>query len=132
MAEMVRFRGLREFDRALGKANKDLRTILRRDLKEIAAVVAVEARAIAEDKGLRRSGDLISHIQPFAYTGRAGVRSSAIHRGYAYPRRLEFEGRGADEFGPRASLLPAVEAKQEILFASAEALLDRLVVDLAT
>lgn len=127
----VGFSGLRQLDRALGRADKDLRTILRLDLKEIAEEVAAEARSIAEQKGLVRSGDLISHIQPFAYSGRAGVRSSSVHRGYAYPRRLEFQGRDGDTYGPDATLLPALDEKKDDLFVRAEALLDRLVVDLA-
>lgn len=128
---VARFSGLRELDRALGVASKDLRAVLRQDLKEVAEVVAEEARRIAEEKGLVRSGDMIRKIQPFAYTGRAGVRSSSIHRGYRYPRRLEFEGRGSDSYGPKASLLPALDEKQEDLFIAAEALLDRLMVDLS-
>jgi hypothetical protein len=129
---IVRFSGLRELDRALGRADKDLRTILRRDLKEVADVVAVEARQIAQSKGMVRSGDLVRLIQPFALVRGAGVRSSATHRGYRYPRRLEFEDRGSSEYGPHATLLPAVEAKKGEVYAKAELLLDRLMVDLAS
>lgn len=128
---IVTFGGLREFDRALGKANKDLRTILRKDLKEVAEVTAERAREIAEQKGLVRSGDLVRKIQPFALVRGAGVRSSSVHRDYRYPRRLEFEGRGMNRYGPRASLYPAVDETKGEVFARAEKLLDRLVVDLA-
>jgi hypothetical protein len=129
---IVRFDGLRELDRALGRTNKDLRAILRRDLKQDAEIVAVEARQIARSKGMVRSGDLVRMIQPFALVRGAGVRSSAVHRGYRYPRRLEYEDRGGGEYGPHATLLPAVEAKKAEIIARAELLLDRLMVDLAT
>lgn len=128
---IVRFDGLRQLDRALGKANKDLRTILRKDLKDVAEVAAVRAREIAEEKDLRRSGDLIRKIQPFALVRGAGVRSSSVHRDYRYPRRLEFEGRGTNEYGPNATLLPAVEEVKGEIYLKAESLLDRLMVDLA-
>lgn len=130
--QIVRFSGLRELDRALGKADKDLRTILRDDLKEVAEIVAVEARRIAQEKGLVRSGDMIRKIQPFSLVKGTGVRSSSIHRGYRYPRRLEFQGRDGEPYGPDASLLPAVDAKQAEVFAKAQLLLDRLMVDLAS
>lgn len=128
---VVRFSGLRELDRALGKANKDLRTVLRRDLKEAAAETAAKAQVIAREKDLVRSGDLVRKIQPFALASGAGVRSTSIHRGYRYPRRLEYEGRGSDEYGPLASLLPAVEQTKGEIYLRAEMLLERLMVDLA-
>ena len=130
--QIVRFDGLRELDRALGRTNKDLRTKLRADLKQDAEVVAVEARNIAVSKGLYRTGDLVRGIQPFALVRGAGVRSSAVHRGYRYPRRLEYQDRGAEPYGPDATLLPAVENKKAEIIARADALLDRLMIDLAT
>ncbi len=120
----VRVRGLKQLDRALGKADKQLRKDLREQLRASAGIVAVEARGIAESKGLRASGDLISGIKPFALSGRAGVRSGAAHRGYEYPRRLEFEGRGGGEFGPRASLYPALENRSDDVLRATEQLLD--------
>lgn len=130
--QIVRFSGLKELDRALGKADKDLRTILRDDLKEVAEIVAVEAQRIAREKGLIRSGDMIRKIQPFSLLKGTGVRSTSVHRGFRYPRRLEFEGRGGNAYGPDASLLPALDNKQAEVFAKAELLLDRLMVDLAS
>lgn len=115
----VRIRGLKELDRALGKADKDLRRDLRRRLRGIANIVAVGARAKAESKGLRQSGDLIRGIRPYALTGKAGVRSGAVHRGYNYPARLEYE-RG----GMRASLIPAYEEARPVILAETERLLD--------
>jgi hypothetical protein len=129
---IARFDGLRELDRALGRTDKDLRTILRNDLKEVAEIVAVEARHIAQEKGLVETGDLVRMIQPFALVRGAGVRSSATHRGYRYPRRLEYENRGGQPYGPFATVLPAVEEKTPEVYAKAELLLDRLMVDLAS
>lgn len=125
----ISLQGIAALDRALGKADKNLRSGLRDDLKEVAGVVAAEAQSIAEQKGLRRSGDLIRKITPFAFVGRAGVRSTSIHRGYAYPRRLEFEGRGSNTYGPNASLLPALDAKGDELFDLASRLLDKFADD---
>lgn len=125
----VSFQGLAALDRALAKADVNLRAGLRVELKAVAGVVATEAQSIAEQKGLVRSGDLIRKIQPFAFIGRAGVRSTSIHRGYAYPRRLEFEGSGSDTYGPDATLLPALEAKGDELFDLASRLLDKFAED---
>lgn len=123
----VRFEGLQALDRALRRADLDLHALLRANLIEAADVVAHEAQSIAEQKGLRRSGDMIRLIQPFAGVGRAGVRSTSRHRGYPYPKRLEFEGRGGNSYGPDASLLPALDEKQGELEARADVLLDRFV-----
>lgn len=118
-------------DRALGRADKGLRKHLRSEMKDVANIVAAEGRAIAESKGLRQSGDLIKGIRPFATSRGAGVRSSARHGGYPYPKRLEFQGRGGGKYGPRASLLPALEAKKGEVAHKAEQVLDRVARDLA-
>lgn len=128
----VSFQGLAALDRALGKADKNIRSGLRTDLREVANVVAQEAQSIAERKGLRRSGDLIQKIRPFALTGRAGVTSTSIHRGYSYPRRLEFEGRGGGTYGPDATLLPALDAKGDELYDLANRLLDKFASDFSS
>lgn len=128
-AQGVRFRGLKELDRALGKADKTLRKDLRGRLREAAGVVAVEARAIASSKGLRDSGDLIRGIRPFVRTGSAGVRSGATHRGYAYPKRLEYEGRQGSKYGPRGHLNPAVDSKETEIYERMERLLDEIADD---
>lgn len=116
----VNVRGLKELDRALGKADKTLRKDLRGRLREAAGVVAVEARAIAESKGLRQSGDLIRAIRPFVRSGSAGVRSGATHRGFAYPKRLEYGP------GNRAHLNPAVDRKEAEIYERMETLLDEI------
>lgn len=115
----LRFKGLKELDKALGKADKKLRKELRNRFKGVAGVVATEARSVAESKGLRKSGDLIRGIRPFSTGARTGVRSSATHAGYNYPQRLEY-----DEGGLRATLGPALEAKGDEVFQAAEGLID--------
>jgi hypothetical protein len=126
---IVRFEGLAALDRALKRCDLNLRAGLRAELIDAADVVAQEAQSIASSKGLRQSGDLIRKIRAFAGVGRAGVRSTAVHRGFAYPRRLEFEGRGGSTYGPRATLLPALEAKTDEVEAKAEGLLDKFAND---
>ena len=128
----VGIRGLRGLDRALGKADKTLRADLRTRLKEVADIVAVRARNLAEEKGLHQSGDLIKGIQPYALTGRAGVRSGAMHRGYNYPRRLEYEHGGGRDPGPRATLNPAFEQMKPVILMEAERILDKLAQDFTT
>lgn len=125
----VRFRGLDELDRALGKADKNLRKDLRDRLRDIAESVASEARSTVTRKGLVQSGDLKRGIRPFVRTGSAGVRSGAVHRGFEYPRRLEYENRAGGAYGPLASLNPAVDAGSDDLMRDAEQLLDHLVRD---
>jgi hypothetical protein len=119
-------KGLKELDRALGKADKNLRKNLRDHLRDVAGDVATKAREVASSKGLRQSGDLIGGIKPYALTGKAGVRSTAAHGGFAYPRRLEFEGRGGGPWGPRASLNPAVQASAGDIERGIERVLDQI------
>lgn len=128
---MIRVTGLRALDRALGRADKGLRRNLRDELKRVAETVAQDARSIAQSKGLRVSGDLIAGIKPYALTGRAGVRSNAVHGGYPYPRRLEYEHRGGGPYGPRASLTPAVEQNQAEIARGIERVLGHLEQDFA-
>lgn len=125
----VRFNGLRALDRALGKADKNLRRDLRARLRDIAEGVAQSARRAAAQKTRTRSGDLVKGIRPFVKSGAAGVRSSAVHGGYEYPKRLEFEGRRGGSYGPRASLYPALEADEFNVVAAAERLLDDIADD---
>lgn len=122
----MRVEGLRELDRALGKADKNLRKNLRDHLRDVAGNVATKAREVASSKGLRESGDLIGGIRPYALTGRAGVRSGAAHRGFAYPSRLEYENRGGGPWGPRASLNPAVQASKGDIERGIERVLDQI------
>lgn len=124
-------RGLREFSRALRDADKGLQRELRARLLGLAGDVATEAKAIAQAKGLHDSGDLIRKIRPFARIGGAGVRSGAMHDGYDYPRRLEYEHRNGRPWGTRAFLNPAVDDRRNSVFDMAERLLDDVADDLS-
>lgn len=125
----VHIKGLRELDRALGRADKTLRTELRDRLKGVADIVATEARILAGARTSRGTGDLVRGIRSFALSGRAGVRSNAVHRGFEYPRRLEYEGRGGGVYGPRASLNPAFDSKADEVARAAEQLFDDMAED---
>jgi hypothetical protein len=118
--------GLRELQRALRKADRDLLTGLRSKLRGVAAITATEARALAAAKTQRGTGDLIRGIKPFVVAGGTGVRSSAIHRGFAYPRRLEFE-----HGGRRASLYPAYQRTLPAVLAAGESMMSEIERDLA-
>jgi len=120
---MIRYglKGLRELDRALGAADKNLRRGLRDRFRDIAADVAIDARSIAESKGLRKSGDLIASIKPFASGKAVGVRATATHGGYRYPRRLEYEHRGR-----RGFLNPAVKQNEAVIERGLQTVLDRI------
>lgn len=121
----IRVRGLKEFQRALRKADVRLASFVRTEFKAIAAKTALRAREFAGEKTERRTGDLLSGIRPYSRQGGVGVRSGALHAsakypdGYSYPRRLEFEGHGSDVYGPRASLFPAAEESEGTLEAEA-------------
>jgi hypothetical protein len=119
----IRTEGVGQLLRALNKVDRDLRTKVREALLAIAGLVAVEARQIAESKGLRQSGDLISHIRPGMRSGYAYVADTARHGDYNYPGRLEFE----KKYGDRSFLGPAVEHKRAESLLALEAVLDRLI-----
>lgn len=123
-ASSISIHGLKDLDRALGKMDKSLRTDLRQRLKGVADIVAQEARSIARPH--RHSGDLISGIKPISIAGGAAVRSGAMHGGYPYPARLEYEGRKGRAFGPLASINPAVDRRLDDLDRETERILDEL------
>lgn len=130
----VRVEGIRELVQAFGRIDRGLRGELQSELRELADSVARRAQAIAEQKGLRKSGDLIRTIRPAVRGTVALVRAGATHRGFNYPRRLEYEGgrRASSDPtwfrapGSRSFLAPALDDKTEDVVAGVEDLLDRL------
>jgi hypothetical protein len=128
----VQVRGLRQLDRALGATDKALRRKLRDRLKQAAAIAAEATRELIESKDLIESGDMLGSVRPFAAgaTGRkpgsGGVIVSATHRGYAYPKRLEYEGRDSSGYGPRAFVHPAIQEVSGEIVADLTHLLDDL------
>lgn len=119
----IKTEGIGQLLRALNKVDKDLRTKIRVALVAAAGLVAVEAQQIAEQKGLRKSGDLISHIRPGFRSGYAYVADTARHGGYNYPGRIEFE----KKYGDRSFLAPAVERKKPEVFVAVEGVLDLII-----
>lgn len=123
----VRVEGLRELDRAFGRASKELRRELRGELRQVGRIVADEARQVAARKGLRKTGRLIKSIRPSVKGAGVFVRAGAVTRsakypsGFNYPRRLEFEGGGR-----RAFLRPALASKQQQVVEQMERVLDRV------
>ena len=124
--EAIRVEGLGPLVRDLGRMRKELRKGLQDELKDAAEVVAERARSIAEEKGLRVSGDHVAGIRTFAKTAVVGVRAGATHRGFAYGKRLEYEGRGGGSYGPRASLLPALEQTRDQVVRRVDGVLGRV------
>lgn len=126
----VEIRGLREFRQKLNSTDRSLSRAVARDLRAVAAITALEARSLAASRTTSRTGDLIRGIRPFATVRGAGVRSTASHGGYPYPRRLEFEGRRGAETGPRASLFPAFRRTQPQVIAAGKQLMEGVLRDL--
>lgn len=122
----VRVEGLQELIRDFGRLEKGIAKEVRAELKDVAGIVAEEARSIAESVGLRDSGRLIRTTRPFARGATAGVRTTATRNGYPYGLRYEFEGRGGDAAGPRAYLAPALEEKSDAVVEELGEVIDRL------
>jgi hypothetical protein len=118
--EAVKVSGLNELRRDFRRVEKGLAGALRTELKELAGEVATAAQAIALAKGLRKSGDHVKGIRPGVRGTTAVVRAIATHRGFNYPRRLEFESGGK-----RAVLQPALQAKRAEVEERVERLVDR-------
>lgn len=90
--DAVQVDGLKELVRDLGGVNRDVRTQLKRELAKSAEIVAEEARQIAEQKGLRRTGRLIARIRTGVKNTSAYVTDTARNQGYNYPGLLEYAG----------------------------------------
>lgn len=94
----IQVEGLQRTLRAFGRIQKGLRQELRKELIQIAGVVAAKARDIAEQKGLHDSGSLIERIHPgmrasYAYITDTAKRKSAKYpAGFNYPAIYEYGG----------------------------------------
>lgn len=126
--ETLQVSGLQSLIRDLGRADKSLRVEIRKEIKEVAAIVSDEARLIAEAKHLHKTGRLIAQIRP-GVRGNVGlVRESAQKGGFSYPMIYEYGGArtGEEAVGRRAFLAPAVVGKQEAVVQAFERMLDRI------
>lgn len=121
----VNVNGLDELVRAFRKMDRETARAVQRRLREAADVVAEEAKSVAEAQGLHRTGRLVRSIRPFYSGTTAGVRAGATNRGYPYPARYEYGGRGTGEgVGPRAFLAPALERKRDEVEQRLEQMID--------
>src|SRR5207245_1307209 len=109
--------GLRELLASLALLAPELRTELRRGLKEAAELVARTGEEIAARQGFsppgrsgRGRGKLIGTIRAGATTTTGYVRDAAERDGYSYPRRFEFQ-----DSGERAFLHPVLEQDSEVV-----------------
>lgn len=105
--------GIRELVRDFNKLDKDLAKNIKSEIKDVAGVVAEEAKATALRKDLYDTGKLVKSIRPSFRSGRAYVRAGAKRKSFPYPVVYEYGGRGTDSIGPRAFLQPALDAKEE-------------------
>jgi len=125
----IDIQGLNAVRRTIKNMNPAIDKELRRGLKAAGDIVANQAKENARaayeegfyrkghhkrDPKDRRTGDLVKKIAT-AVTQRKGVevRLKARHRGYNYPRRLEFE-KGKTPFLRPALYMKRTEARREI------------------
>jgi hypothetical protein len=114
-------RGLNELVRDFGRLEKGLKTEVQSEIRGLVAIVAGEARTIAGRKFQSQTGDAIQHIKTSVRGGRGFIVEDAEHRGYPYPRRLEYENGGV-----RAFMRPALEAMHDDVERELGLMLDRL------
>lgn len=131
--EQIEIRGLTELEAGLDRRAATLRRDFDLVVADSAAVVARRAREIAAGKGLVRSGDMVSSIKPVPGDDSAAVIVPSRHRGYPYPRRLEYEARvkGVAGSAPRAFLHPALQQETPGIDARMKGVLDMIAGDLA-
>lgn len=80
--------------KAFRKVDKNLANDLQNRLKHIAKIVATEAKIVAEEKQLHRTGKLIKGITTQVKYREAYVLEKTVSKGgYGYPSIYEFGGR---------------------------------------
>lgn len=104
---------IRDLLKALKGMDKALRREPRKKLREIGEIVAAEARAQAQQQGLRRTGKLIRQIRPRLGRMSVQVAAMATRKGPANPRGFSYPR--IHEYGPakRPFMRPALAAKKE-------------------
>lgn len=105
----IRVEGLSELRRSFRKMDGSLSKEYRDRIKDIAGIVADEARSVAEKKGLHKTGKLIRSIKPGTRGTTGLVRASATRNGYPYPAVWEYRQDGEG----RPFLRPALEDKSD-------------------
>lgn len=117
---------IRDLLKALKNMDKTLRKEARKKLRDVGEIVAVEARAQAEEHGLRRSGRLIKQIRPRLGRMSIQVAATATRKSPAYPRGFNYPR--LYEYGPnkRPFMRPALVAKRSEAFQKFTEVLDEL------
>ena len=120
----VHVEGLDALTRSFGRVNHGLRREMQKHLRVAGRIVANEAKAVAGEKGLRDSGQLIARVGISVRGGSVFVRdtatrSSARYPNYSYPSRYEYE-RG----GYRAFMRPALDRKREAVIQELDRVVD--------
>lgn len=112
--------------KALASMDKTARKEARRKLREVGEIVAVEARAQAEQQGLRKSGNLIRQIRPRVGRSSIQIVAAAKRKSAAYPRGFNYPL--VHEYGPhkRPFMRPALAAKWDEAHRKFEEVLDEL------
>ena len=122
----VKVAGLGKLTRDFGKLNRELQKELRDEMKDVADIVSRHAKRLAEMKGVRKSGKLIAGYSPTVRGSTAIVRNRRVRKGFPYPTVVEFRKRRGRDFGPRASLYPAIDEKQDEVIEAMGDMLDAL------
>jgi len=113
-AETVRVKGLRELQRTLRDADKELRLGVRRELREAGEIVRAEAASLFSDHDPRSA---------------AGYKVRVRQRGVAVEQSIGRTTGLRPDYGAlqmRDALLPALDAKEEQVVARVELVLDNL------
>lgn len=114
MAQALRVRGYREFQRAVARADRQTRKAVREELREVGEVVRADAQ------------DLFSDIDA---TTAAGYRVVVRQRGVSVEQRLRRTTGLHPEYGAlqmRRALIPAAEENEDTIEERMERALDRI------
>jgi hypothetical protein len=120
----VHVEGIDALTRSFGRVNHGLRREMQKHLRVAGRIVANEAKAVAGEKGLRDSGQLIARVGISVRGGSVFVRDTATrssprYPNYSYPSRYEYE-RG----GYRAFMRPALDRKREAVIQELDRVVD--------
>lgn len=118
----VSIEGLPQLVRGFERMGADLKKEVRADLRKGADLVRDQARLNAAERGLRRSGRLISGLRTIVRSGAVVlVRSTTKRAGFPYPAIYEYGHGGARNF-----LDPALAQKSDEVVEHLATMFDRL------
>lgn len=120
MGTLIRVEGFEQIPPIFKRMEAELKKEVRTGLRDIAKLVAAEAKEIAVREDIQQSGDFIRSIKPSVRGASANVRIAAVHRGFNYPVRFEYGDY------KRPVLKPAVEAKTPAIIARGLRIIDEV------